>query len=118
MSGTVAMSKSTNNLETLGSVTNGGKSTVEASIPYTIEVELCGSSDLLFHRWNDDAVVAEAAAAKSSKAKKSDDVESYVYRVDNGNLALPGEYLRAAIVAAAKFRQDPRRTYLKLELSA
>jgi hypothetical protein len=95
-------------LETIGSVTNGGKQTIEAGLPYSIETELCGSSDLLFHRWNDDAVAAKSAAAKGSKAKKSDDIESYIYRHENGNLALPGEYLRASIVMAAKFRQDPR----------
>jgi hypothetical protein len=49
-----------------------------------------------------------AWAAKGSKAKKTDDVESYVYRTDDGELAIPGEYLRMAIINAAKFRQDPR----------
>jgi hypothetical protein len=35
-------------------------------------------------------------------------VESYVYRDESGTLSLPGEYLRQAIIAAAKFKQDPR----------
>lgn len=102
------MHKTNDNLETIGSVTNGGCSTIEAASPFTIELELCGSSDLLFHRWNDDAVEAKSKAAKGSKAKKSDDVESYIYRLGNGHLAMPGEYLRASVVGAAKFRQDPR----------
>ncbi|MGE9244407.1 hypothetical protein, partial [Escherichia coli] len=67
-----------------------------------------GSSDFLFHRWNAEAVDEKAAAAKNSKAKKTDDVESYVYRTEDGDLAIPGEYLRGSIIHAAKFRQDPR----------
>lgn len=35
-------------------------------------------------------------------------MESYVYRTDKGELAIPGEYLRGAIIGAAKFQQDPR----------
>lgn len=88
--------------------TNGGKEDVEASLPYTVAVTIEGSADLLFHRWNSDAVAEKAKSAKGSKAKKSDNVESYVYRDHDGNLALPGEYLRQAIIGAAKFRQDPR----------
>lgn len=75
---------------------------------YTVAVEIEGVSDLLFHRYLVDAVEAKSAAAKNSTAKKTDDIESYVYRLPNGNLALPGEYLRGAIIVAAKSRQDPR----------
>jgi hypothetical protein len=60
------------------------------------------------HRWNNEAVDEKAKAAKNSRAKKTDDVESYVYRNDDGMLCLPGEYVRQAIIFAAKFRQDPR----------
>lgn len=87
---------------------NDGASVVNASLPYTVVVGIQGAADILFHRWSADAVDAKAAAAKGSKSKKTDDVESYVYRNDAGNLALPGEYLRQAIIAAAKYRQDPR----------
>ena len=88
--------------------TNGGASTIEASTPYRVNVKLTGTADLLFHRWNSQAVEEKAKAAKNSKAKKTDDIESYVYRNDGGELCIPGEYVRQAIVAAAKFRQDPR----------
>ena len=87
---------------------NDGASVVNASLPYTVIVGIQGAADILFHRWSSDAVDAKAAAAKGSKSKKTDDVESYVYRNEGGNLALPGEYLRQAIIAAAKYRQDPR----------
>lgn len=88
--------------------TNGAAATIEASIPYTVDVSVQGMADLLFHRWNCEAVDAKAKAAKGSEAKKTDDVESYVYRNDIGDLCIPGEYFRQAIIHAAKFRQDPR----------
>lgn len=91
-----------------GGVTNGAEETIGMSFPYRVEIAIEGVADLLFHRWNDEAVAAKAGAAKGSKAKKTDDIESYVYRAPNGNLALPGEYVRQATIHAAKFRQDPR----------
>lgn len=89
-------------------VTNGARSSVDLTIPYRVELTIRGDADLLFHRWNCEAVEAKAKAAKGSAAKKSDDVESYVYRNLEGQLCIPGEYLRQAIIAAAKYRQDPR----------
>lgn len=89
-------------------VTNGGAATIDGSQPYRIAVQLTGTADLLFHRWNSQAVDEKAKAAKNSKAKKTDDIESYVYRNDDGELCLPGEYVRQAVIMAAKFRQDPR----------
>jgi hypothetical protein len=89
-------------------VTNGGAETISASEPYSVVVALEGSADFLFHRWNAEAVDTKAKAAKNSVAKKTDDIESYVYRDDEGELCIPGEYLRQAIIHAAKFRQDPR----------
>jgi hypothetical protein len=88
--------------------TNGGKGSIDHSQPYAVAVTLQGSADFLFHRWNAEAVDEKAAAAKNSKAKKTDDIESYVYRTESGELAIPGEYLRGSIIHAAKFRQDPR----------
>jgi hypothetical protein len=89
-------------------VTNGAAQTIEFSEPYVAAVRLVGSADFLFHRGNCEAVEAKGKAAKGSKAKKSDDLESYVYRTDDGQLAIPGEYVRQSIIHAAKFRQDPR----------
>jgi hypothetical protein len=89
-------------------VTNGGKAAIEYAVPYVAAVTIVGVADLLFHRWNVEGVAAKGSAAKGSKAKKTDDLESYVYRDEAGDLAVPGEYLRQAIIHAAKFRQDPR----------
>lgn len=88
--------------------TNGGAAAIASGEPYTVTVEITGAADFLFHRWNAEAVDEKAKAAKNSAAKKSDDVESYVYRTEDGQLAIPGEYLRQSIIHAAKFRQDPR----------
>ena len=88
--------------------TNGGQSVVNSSMPWLATVAIQGSSDMLFHRWNCEAVDAKGKAAKNSAAKKTDDIESYVYRDASGQIALPGEYLRQSIIHAAKFKQDPR----------
>jgi hypothetical protein len=92
----------------LGEVTNGGASAIAATEPYTCTVTICGTADFLFHRWNCEAVAEKAKAAKNSVAKKTDDIESYVYRNGDGELCVPGEYLRQSVIHAAKFRQDPR----------
>jgi hypothetical protein len=89
-------------------VTNGGAAEIERSIPYRVSLTIRGEADLLFHRWNCEAVEAKSKAAKGSATKKTDNIESYVYRNDEGEICLPGEYLRQAVIAAAKFRQDPR----------
>src|SRR5262245_13126461 len=102
--------KTANSLDRIGGQvpTNGAAPLIELGVPYIADVQLRGSSDLLMHAWNVEAVGEKAKAAKGSKAKKSDDIKSYVYRLDNGELALPGEYLRQSMINAAKFRQDPR----------
>ncbi|VBM94870.1 hypothetical protein [Burkholderia pseudomallei] len=97
-----------NAMTELAGVTNGGEAVIDLSQPYRVSFELTGTSDMLMHRWNNEAVDEKAKAAKNSKAKKSDDIESYVYRNDDGMVCLPGEYVRQAIIFAAKFRQDPR----------
>ena len=81
---------------------------IDISQPYAALVSVVGTSPFLFHRWSVDGVEAKSKAAKGSKAKKEDDLESYVYRDRQGNLAIPGEYFRMSIIGAAKFKQDPR----------
>ena len=76
--------------------------------PYSVEVTLVGVAPILFHRWSCEDVEAKAAAVKNSKAKKTDNLEAYLYRMENGNIAIPTEYLRQSVIHVAKFRQDPR----------
>lgn len=94
--------------EVLAPVSNDGAALIALSGPYTARVKIEGVAPILFHRWSNEGVATKAAAAKNSAAKKTDDLESYVYRTSIGNLAIPGAYLRGALVEAARYRQDPR----------
>ena|SRR6185436_15705759 len=92
----------------LANVSNDAASDIAMSEPWSCEVEITGNCPLLFHRWSNEAIAEKAKARKGSAVKKTDNVESFVYRDDQGELCLPGEYLRMSIVNAAKFKQDPR----------
>ena len=89
-------------------VTNGAQSQIEMTEPYVAHIDLQGVCPIIFHRWNVESVDAKAASAKGSKAKKTDDVESFISRNEKGVICVPGEYLRQAVIHASKFRQDPR----------
>jgi hypothetical protein len=105
------MGKMKDNLETSigGEVpTNGASDVFMQCVPYRVEVSIKGDADLLFHRWNCEEIEAKSKSAKGSVSKKTDDLETYVYRTENGDLALPGEYFRQSIITAAKNKQDPR----------
>lgn len=99
---------SKNDSTVLDPVSNDAEEMISFEQPYVAEIRIQGTAPLLFHRWSVDGVEAKSKAAKGSKAKKEDDLETYVYRDDSGDLCLPSEYLRMAIIGAAKFRQDPR----------
>ena len=94
----------------VGPVSNDAESDI--SVPYTVNVKIQGTSTLLFHAWSNEAVASKAAAKKGSEAKKTDNVESYVYRDDKGHICLPGQYLVGSLTdksnGAAKSLQDPR----------
>lgn len=87
---------------------NGVENVVKFETPYTVKVEIIGTCPVIFHKWSCEDVAAKAAAKKGSKEKKSDNVESFIYRDEDGHICLPGEYLRMAMVYGAKFKQDPR----------
>lgn len=92
----------------LSNVSNDAAPEISTEEPYAVKAVITGSSDMLFHRWSCEAVAEKSKAKKNSVAKKTDNLESYVWRDDDGALCLPGEYLRQSIIHAAKFRQDPR----------
>jgi len=87
-------------------VTNDAAVDIEA--PYIVRCQVQGTAAFLYHRWSVEGVEEKAKAAKGSKSKKTDNVESYVWRDDKGHLAIPAEYFRMSIIGAAKFKQDPR----------
>lgn len=99
-----------NSTETIGgtSPSNDAAPDIETCLPLVATFTLEGTSPFLFHRWSNEAVAEKAAAAKNSAAKKADNVDSYVYRNEAGELCVPGEYVRMSAITAAKYRQDPR----------
>jgi hypothetical protein len=78
------------------------------TVPYAVECEITGTAPILFHRWSCEDVESKATASKNSKAKKTDNIEAYMYRNEAGEICVPTEYFRQSIIHAAKFRQDPR----------
>lgn len=92
----------------LGPVSDGANSDIAMTEPYAVKVAIEGTAALIFHAWNVEAVKEKAGAAKGSRSKKEDNVESYVYRDDQRHISVPGEYIRQSIINAAKFAQDPR----------
>lgn len=89
-------------------ILNGVENNVKFETPYSVEIEITGSSAILFHKWDCEVVEAKGKARKGSVEKKTDNLESFIYRDEDGHICLPGEYLRMAMVYAAKFKQDPR----------
>lgn len=106
----MSATKTVNRIEAIGgeAPTNGAAAQIDLSVPFRVSVRIEGVAPLLFHRWNCEAVEEKANAAKGSKSKKTDNVESYVYRDAKGTLCLPGEYLRQSVVNAGRSMQDPR----------
>lgn len=92
----------------LNNVSNDAEFTIEMDRPYRVDVEIEGTCPILFHRWSCEDVAAKASAKKGSKAKKTDNIESYVYRTRDGEIAIPTEYLRMSTIISAKTHQDPR----------
>lgn len=86
----------------------GPKGVTEPAMTYTVEVELTGTEAMLCHRYDTEAVKSKGAAKKGSTEKKSDNVESYVYRLENGECGFPGINFKAALCEAARYQQDPR----------
>jgi hypothetical protein len=92
----------------LSGVSNDAQLDIEIQTPYMVEATIEGTAPILFHRWSCDAVEEKSKAAKGSAAKKTDNVESYLYRDEKGEVSIPAEYFRQSVISAAKFKQDPR----------
>jgi len=48
-----------------------------------------------------------------SAVKKTDNLEAYVWRNEDGMVCLPGVYVHKALIEAGKFMQDPRSSRAK-----
>ena len=89
-------------------VSGGAERLITGGAPYRAFVTVRGTAPLLFHAWNVESVEEKARAAKNSATKKTDDVESYVYRNPDGFLGVPGKNMHAAIAEAGRYMPDPR----------
>ncbi len=89
---------------------NGGKRLIEEGEPYIAHVTLKGVSSMLFHSYDVHSVGVKTGSGKGSAAKKTDDIDSYVYRVseDDERLGVPGMNFCRALAIAAKSVSDPR----------
>lgn len=81
---------------------------VEVHAPFAVQVMIEGRDPILLHRYDAQEVDVKNKAAKGSKQKKTDNVESYVYRNEQGEIGLPGIILKSCLNDAAKYFQDPR----------
>lgn len=86
---------------------NDGVVTITAeSAYYTVKIK--GVDPILFHAYDVEAVEAKSRATKNSKEKKTDNIQSYVYRGKNNDIVLPGLNFKACLCESAKSFQDPR----------
>lgn len=87
---------------------NGGQEDIDITKPYRAIITVVGTAPILFHRWDVEAVAEKGKAAKGSKSKKTDNVESYVYRNGDGYIGVPGVNFAASLQEAGRYESDPR----------
>lgn len=88
--------------------TTGANELIDQQQPYTAIITIRGTADLLLNRFNEEEYTEKAASKKGSSVKKTDVPENRVYRNREGEVCLPGLYLTNSIVAAGKYKTDPR----------
>jgi hypothetical protein len=74
---------------------------------YSVAVKIIGTSPLLSHRYDVQSVKEKGAAAKNSATKKTDDIESYLYR-EGKQIGVPAKNIVACLREAARSVPDPR----------
>ena len=87
---------------------NDADAMIQDGEPYTAIVSITGTTDLIMHRYSVDSVAEKSKALKGSKGKKTDDIESYVYRSPTGGLIVPATCLLASVRDAGRSVPDPR----------
>ncbi len=88
--------------------TNGRVDYAAGIHPYRMAVEVEGTANLLFHRYDPAVVDRKSKATKGSAERMTDHPEDAVYRDGDGVLCLPATNWHAALANAAKFVSDPR----------
>lgn len=87
---------------------NGTQRVVAPDSPYRVQFTIVGTKPILMHAYKPDAVAIKANAAKGSASKKQDQPEDYVYRTEEGLLALPAINLHSCLIEQGRSRPDPR----------
>lgn len=101
--------KHKNEVTALNGTTNDAKAQIDLQLPFTVSATIRGTAPMLFHRWSNEDVAEKSAAKKNSKVKKTDNLEAYVFRNDDGLLCLPSEYIRMSLINSAKYDQHPQK---------
>lgn len=92
-------------------VSNDAQFHIDSEAPYIAQVRIRGSADYLFHRYSIEDVEAKQSSKKGSEARKTDNLEAYVWRhPETNNLCIPGNHLYGAMHYAAKRHKDPVST--------
>ena len=89
-------------------LSNDAENQITKETPFCANVRLQGTQDILFHRWSSEDVAQKSEAKKGSEEKKTDNLEAYVYRDEQGQICIPGRYIVRSIVEAGRNFQDPR----------
>lgn len=89
-------------------VSNGADQLLSAQLPYTAEITIVGTADLLFNRFNEEEYEEKAASQRGSSIRKTDIHENRIYRDHDGDVAMPAVYLTNSLTAAGKYKTDPR----------
>jgi len=77
---------------------------------YSAQVKIEGISRILFHRYDPEVVEQKSKAPKGSREKKTDNIESFLYRDIDGYISIPATNIKACLLNAAKHFSDPRST--------
>jgi hypothetical protein len=103
------MAKSNSDVVVSASTTkkNGGV-VVPADESAYYRVKIKGVDPILFHAYDVEAVEAKGKLKKGDEGKKTDNIESYLYRGKKNDLVLPGLNFKAALCESAKSYKDPR----------
>ncbi len=77
--------------------------------PYSADVSVVGVAPIIFHRYDCELVEKVGKSAKGASERKTDNVESYVYRVPGKDeIGVTAKVIKSSIVHAGKSLQDPR----------
>jgi hypothetical protein len=85
----------------------GDTGSVVYSEPLRVEVKIVGTADMLQHRYDIEVVESKSKSKKNSIEKKTDNVDSYLYRCDDGSIGMPAMNFKSSICDAAKRMPDP-----------